>query len=232
MTLTLAAVPGLDRQPTAVRRKLVAVADRNGWDADGMAAAIAHESTWRPAVVNPATGAAGLVQWTAQTARALGTSTDRIVRMGAEAQLDLAERFWKRAARGRPIAARDFLVLGIGTGHVPGGYRADLPDSTVLYPAGSPGALGNPNLQDETGAIRVGKMRAEVDRMIAGRGRLPVVAELDPIAGGTAGKVAAAAVGAELLFWGAVGALALWRLARSKRAPRGRRVARRRTRRG
>jgi hypothetical protein len=136
--------------------------------------------------------------------------------MGAEAQLDLAERYWRAASSGRPIGPRDWLVLGLGTGNVPGGYHASLPNDTVLYAAGTPGARGNPGMQDPDGSLTVGGARRDLDRMLAGQGRLPIVSQLDPLRG-DAGRVVAVAAGAELLVWTGLGVLLLVKLARKNR---------------
>ena len=211
MILTVPDVPGLAEQPTEVRRKLAEIADRRGWDVRGMAAAIAHESGWNPAAVNPGSGASGYIQITPQTARGFGTTVEQIRRMPGVEQLDLAERYWAAASRGRPIGPLDFLVLGLGTGNVPGGYRSDLPDDTILYAAGSAGARGNPGLQDATGAVTVGKARAALRRVLGDVGDLPVLAELDYL-GPEGTAVAAAAMGAEAFVWLALGGVALLKL--------------------
>ncbi|HUX77948.1 MAG TPA: transglycosylase SLT domain-containing protein [Anaerolineae bacterium] len=170
-TLTLPDFPQLLAQPPAVRRKLAAVADRNGWDAAGMAAAILHESAWNPRAVNKGSGASGLIQIIPATARGLGTTVQAIRTMGAGEQLDLAERFWRGMAQSRPVGPLDWLVLGLGTGNVPGGYRADLPGSTVLYEPGTPGARGNPGLQDGGGAVTVGVARKALADLLTGVSR-------------------------------------------------------------
>jgi hypothetical protein len=211
-TYTLPDVPGLAEQPTAVRRRLAEIADAHGWDADGMAACIAHESAWDPAAKNPGSSATGLIQITDLAADFLDTTTSAVARMDALEQLDLAERYWLAASGGNPVGPRDWLVLGLGTGNV-GGYHASLPDSAVLYPAGSKGALGNPGLQDVAGNVTVGKARQAIDRMLSGRMRLPVVAELDPT-----GPVVATALGVEAAVWVLAGGWLLWRALRHGRA--------------
>ena len=221
--LTIADVRGLRQHGTEVRTRLAEIAENRGWSADGMAAAIAHESGWNPAIWNPNRTAVGLIQFQDAAARTLGTTMQKIARMPAAEQLGLAERFWEIMSAGRPVGPRDWLVLGLGTGNVPMGYRSDLPDSTELYPAGSPGARGNPGMQDPDGSLTVGGARRALDAVLSGNGRLPIVAELDPLAEHVppgAGKVVAAAAGAELVFWLGVGALALLKLVRRPAARR------------
>lgn len=210
MTLTLPAFSGLMAQPMAVRIKLVQIADRNDWDAAGMAGAIQHESGWNPRARNPGKSrATGFIQWTKDTAPLYGTTVDEIRNMPAVDQLDLAERYWRNASYGRGIGPRDFLVLGLGTGNVPGYYRPGLPDSTILYEPGSAGAEGNPGLQDESGAITVGTARAALNRTLSGVDEVSIVDELyDPETGELRPVVVKAAMGIEGLFW--LGALAVF----------------------
>lgn len=179
MVWTLPSVPGMSSQPTEVRTQLIDIANRNGWDVDGMAAAISHESRWNPRAKNPRSSAVGLLQWTQVGAGAVGKTPAQILSMSVPQQLDLAEQWWLRAAGGQPIGPRDFLVLGLGTGNVPGGYNPDLPDPTILYAAGSPGALGNPGMQDENGAITVGSARNALGAMLVGTYRLSLDAADD-----------------------------------------------------
>lgn len=222
--LTLPAVPGLAQHGTPVRLKVVEIAAKHGWDAPGMVAAISHESGWNPAAVNPGNGASGIIQWTRETAPLYGTTVEQIRRMPVEDQLDLAERYWSAASAGRPIGPLDWLVLGLGTGNVAGGYRADLPDSTILYAAGSRGALGNPGLQDAAGNVTVGTARAALRRVLSDVGELPVVSEL----GEEGTRIAKAAAGAEVAFWLTMGAMAVAKLAGGKKGRRRRYQGRRR----
>lgn len=198
-------VPGLARQSTAVRRKLVEIAERNNWDVTGMARAIAHESGWNPRARNPSTTrATGLIQWTKDTAPLYGTTVDEILDMPADEQLELAEEYWRRGSYGRGIGPEDFLVLGIGTGNIPGGYRPGLPDSTVLYEPGSRGARGNAGLTDDTGAITIGTMRAAL-RGVPINGRIPIDNPLGDVLSGSveaeAGGIVRKAMVAEMGFW-------------------------------
>lgn len=177
-------VSGIAQVPVKALRLLCKIARRNGWAVDGMAAAIAHESGWNPRAQNPGgSRATGLLQWIPSTARALfDLSVDQIRELSIEKQLPLAERYWKAASQGRQIGDLDFLILGLGAGNVPGGYRADLEDDVVLYPAGSAGARGNPGLQDPEGNITVGNARAALRGMLATRVSRIHVPSTDPAA--------------------------------------------------
>jgi hypothetical protein len=85
-------------------------------------AAIAFETceTFDPAVRNPTSGATGLIQFMDETARGLGTTTDALASLSAEAQLAYVE------AHFRPYR----------------GHLADIGDvyMTILWP----GAVGKP----------------------------------------------------------------------------------------
>jgi hypothetical protein len=91
------------------------------------------------------------------TAKSQGTTVAAIRSMTPEQQLELAEQYWQRVNAQYPLGRWDFLAALLGVGLCPPG---PLDDSCVMYAAGSAGAVGNPGLTDETGAITVGGMRA------------------------------------------------------------------------
>lgn len=176
MTTTLLNTPGFFGHGAAVWRAVAEMCARNGWNADGLIALIEHESGWSPAAKNPTPGqtATGLIQFTAGTAQALGTTVEQIRGMSALDQLPLVERFFQRWAQRNPIGPWDFMVFGLGAGGLPPG---PLPDSGVLYPAGSQASKVNPGLVDPDGAIRVGSIRRRLEayaRKFAHRPRITI----------------------------------------------------------
>jgi hypothetical protein len=209
---TLIAVPGLERSGRRERERFLEICERKGWDADYLAATISHESGWRPWAANPTSSAVGLLQWTAATARAMGTSRDALLGMTMLEQLWYVELFFSWASHGRPIKPTDFLLLAFGAEHC----MPELQDACVLWPPGSAGALANPVFCDEDGAIRVYRLRNQLSNFVAryaSKPRLPVAIEREsaverPGAGATKGLVVA---GLALL---AVAGFALARLLR------------------
>lgn len=195
-TISLLNTPGLERHTPAVWSALAAIADRHGWNADGLAALIEHESGWNPAARNPLPGqtATGLIQFTANTAKALGTSVEELAKMSALGQLPFVEQYFLNWSKRHPLGPWDWMVFGLGAGNLPPG---PLTDSGVLYPAGSQASKVNPGLVDADGAIRVGSIRRRLQQFaarFASRPRLPV-----PVKGGggtSAGTFPAATEGA------------------------------------
>ncbi len=169
MTGTVAAVRGLESAGADATRKLLEICKRNGWDADGLAAAIALESGWSPTALNSA-GYVGLLQFSPMTLRAWGLSPDTVRGWSAPRQLELVERYyraWER--RGYRIGPRDFTAFALGVGNVK--PRPELlPDDAIMYAPGSPGAVANPALTDDSGAITVATARAALNRVLAAAG--------------------------------------------------------------
>jgi hypothetical protein len=128
-TTSVLAVPGIHRVDQTFLRALAAMVDRHGWDIDGVAGVISHESGFNPAAHTPIPGqtATGLLQFIESTARSLGTTTDALRTMSALQQLPYVERFFQRTLRTVPTQAEDYILATFG--------RADLvgaPDDTVI----------------------------------------------------------------------------------------------------
>ena len=167
----LIAVPGVSTLSSRERRRLVEIAQRNGWRPDWLAATLSHESHFKPGIQSATSSATGILQWTKATAKALGTSTDELRRMSVYEQLPYVEKYFHKAAGGRRIDDRDLLVWAMGAGNCPG-----LEDDCQLYPPGSLGAKANPSYQDSRGAITVKRVRDELSNYVAkyekrGRGK-------------------------------------------------------------
>jgi len=108
-TTSILAVPGIRHTTPGVLRGLADMADRNGWNADGIAGYISHESGFRANARNP-TGAAGLGQFIEPTARHYGTTTDALARMSGEQQLPFIEALFRDLfARGVPSSPVDYI---------------------------------------------------------------------------------------------------------------------------
>lgn len=103
-TAELAAWSWLTHSDPRVRARLLELARANGWDANAIAAVIARESAGDPQAQNPHTQATGLIQWMPATAKLYGTTAAGLARMSALRQLDLVERYFASAFRGRPPA--------------------------------------------------------------------------------------------------------------------------------
>lgn len=163
-------VPGLRNASADVLALIGEICERNGWNCDGFVAHIRGESGWNPAALNPTSRASGLIQWLPSTAKLYGTTAAKIRAMSVLDQLPLAEQYFVNAGQRNPLGPWDFTVAGLGTGNLPPGAMSD---EQIMYAAGSPGAEGNPVLQDDTGAITVGKARAHLQGIASQFTHLP-----------------------------------------------------------
>ena len=115
-TVSVLAVPGLAAQSPDFLQTLAAMADRHGWNADGVAAVMSHESGVNPAAVNPGPShATGLIQFLESTAETLGTTQSALRSMSAVEQLQYVERFFVRMLGSRkPPTAGDYIFAPYG----------------------------------------------------------------------------------------------------------------------
>lgn len=84
--------------------KMAKVVSNLGWPKSRLSelmACIAWESgeTFSPSVANPRSSARGLIQFMASTAKALGTTSDALVRMSVIEQLDYVEAYFRPYAK-------------------------------------------------------------------------------------------------------------------------------------
>jgi hypothetical protein len=129
-TASVLAVPGIGQVDQTFLSTLAEIADQNGWNVDGLAGVISHESGFDPAAHNPQPGqtATGLIQFIESTARKLGTTTAALRSMSALQQLPYVEKFFSMALQGRrPANPADYILATYG--------RADLtgaPDDQII----------------------------------------------------------------------------------------------------
>jgi peptidoglycan hydrolase-like protein with peptidoglycan-binding domain len=98
VAVTLLPVRGIGNTTQAFRDKVLEIAARLDTNPNFLLAVMSFESggTFSPSVKNQAgSGAVGLIQFMPATARGLGTTTEELVKMSAEAQLDFVEKHFK-----------------------------------------------------------------------------------------------------------------------------------------
>lgn len=91
-------VPGSENASEEFKDKVVQIAERLGTNPNFLMAVMSFESggTFSPSVLNKAgSGAVGLIQFMPNTAKGLGTTTEALTRMTAEAQLDFVEKHFR-----------------------------------------------------------------------------------------------------------------------------------------
>jgi peptidoglycan hydrolase-like protein with peptidoglycan-binding domain len=88
-------VPGIENVSDAFKEKVVKIAADLGTDPNFLMAIMSFETgqTFSPKKKNPASGATGLIQFMPTTAKALGTSIQKLVQMTAEEQLDVVAKY-------------------------------------------------------------------------------------------------------------------------------------------
>lgn len=150
-----------DDEFVAFKAKVIAIAANLAMNPNWLMAVMGFESkyTFSPNKVNEAgSGAIGLIQFMPDTARGLGTTTERLARMSAVEQLDWVEKYYRQYARRiRNLGDAYMAVLlpnrGIGQ-----------PDSYVLWTEGSSGYRQNSGLDRERkGFITRGDAVARAD---------------------------------------------------------------------
>lgn len=207
-TTSVLAVPGIHRVDQTFLRALAAMVDRHGWDIDGIAGVISHESGFNASAHSPIPGqtATGLIQFIESTAHSLGTTTAALRTMSPLQQLPYVERFFQRTLRQIPQAPESYILATYG--------RADLvnaPDDLAIDhsssddPAEAERYRVNSAL-DATGKgwISVGDLRASLRRVLAQAGdvRVPITPAGSGGGAGAGGAGLLAAFGAALVFGG------------------------------
>jgi peptidoglycan hydrolase-like protein with peptidoglycan-binding domain len=101
------------RVTPAFRARVRQIAARFAVDPGDLMSVMAFESgeTFSPAIRNKLSGATGLIQFMPTTARSLGTTTDALAAMTAEAQLDYVERYFARQKQ--PLRTLEDLYMAV-----------------------------------------------------------------------------------------------------------------------
>jgi len=209
---------GIENVTQAFIDKLQGMSAINGWDPFGIASVISFESGFSTVAKNPKSTATGLIQFTEQTAKGLGTSIPALMSMSAIDQLDYVGKYFQKYLTKIPTRYEDYelVVLGSGKSHLIGAsddaivYDGRDPDERSAY-LGNGAVFDNPNHismktagrnwqpSDGKGYFTVGDVRREVSARTRGK----------------IGKLAVAAGGAELFIWATLGFFA-WRRAKAK----------------
>lgn len=204
------AVPGITNVDGAFLRVLAYIAAKNGWNVDGVAAVISHESGFDPHARNPHGTATGLIQMIESTAESLGTTTAALLGMTAVQQLVYVERFFVTYLHGlRPSNPEDYILVTYGRLDAigkPDDYVLDRADSDD--PAERRRYEWNAALDSEgKGYITAGDLRGSLGGTIraAGGRRVEV-----PPKGAPPGAPGGDGGGFGLLVVGVVGAVAVW----------------------
>jgi hypothetical protein len=207
-TTSIVSVPGLADQSAEFVRELARIADANGWNADGLAAVMSHESRFNPAAHTPIPGqtATGLIQFIESTAKRLGTTTAELIKMTAVQQLPYVEKFFKLTLGGRkPTLAEDYILATYGRPDATG-----KPDSFVLdRQSGGSDAESmryrvNAALdREKKGAITAGDLRRSMSGVIASaHGKRVTVPAAPPPSSGTGAALLALIALLALVLWG------------------------------
>lgn len=139
---------------TRFRWELCQLAFRQNLDPTALASVMSIETggTFSPSIKNPGSSHTGLIQFSAQTARQLGTTTEALARMSAVEQLVYVERFFAPVAA-RIHEPRDHYMATAAPAHI------GAPPEKVIY-TGSV-AAANPGLdRDHDGGITAGEIYA------------------------------------------------------------------------
>lgn len=137
--------------------KLIQMAQSRGINPDQLLNVIAVETagSFSPSAHNPHSTATGLIQFMADTARGLGTTTAALSKMSATQQLDYVFKYLDNAiSRFGPLNTQGRLYATVGAGH------PVATDESVLMRRGDRGYAGNAPTwdRDMDGVIKQGEM--------------------------------------------------------------------------
>lgn len=94
-----------------VTARLIMLARRVGTKPQYIANVINFESRWDPAIVNKASGATGLIQFTSPTAKGLGTSKDDLAKMNVAQQFTYVEKYFLALNKKLPTQIDVFMAV-------------------------------------------------------------------------------------------------------------------------
>ena len=144
-------------------RGVEGVAQRVGAKPEHLLAAMSFETggSFRPDIVNPRSGATGLIQFMPDTAAGYGVSTQELAKMTPTEQLPYVEQYLERF-RGR-VGDVPSLYSSILGGH-------PMPSEQVMFEPGTAEYRQNRELDaDGRGGITVREAADQIDRRLAGR---------------------------------------------------------------
>jgi len=146
----------MEREPE-FKPKLIRESRRRGINPDHLLNVMAVETagSFNPAIKNPNSSASGLIQFMADTARSLGTSTAELRKMSATKQLDYVFKYFDDfIKRGSDLSTQGALYAAVGAGKV------GRDDQSVLMTRNNPGYAGNAPTWDPNrdGIVRQGEM--------------------------------------------------------------------------
>jgi len=156
-------VRGNERVTPEFLRGVEGVAQRVGARPEHLLAAMSFETggSFRPDIVNPRSGATGLIQFMPDTAPEHGTTTEALARMTPTEQLPYVERYLERF-RGR-VGDVPSLYSSILGGH-------PMPHDQTMFTEGTADYRQNRELDsDGDGRITVREAADQIDRRLAGR---------------------------------------------------------------
>ena len=144
----VASVMSVKIQATTVREKrLPSIQTELAW-------VIEVESNWNPAARNEKSDASGLIQFTTETAKGLGTTTAELRGMSRQQQAPYVQAYFDKVNK-IAIEPGDVYLMVAAPGFV--GKR----DFEVVYPVGSKAWEQNPGWRTANdGPVTVGKIRA------------------------------------------------------------------------
>jgi len=142
----------------AFKQKLLQIAQTLGVQARDLWKVMHFETkgTMNPAITN-SIGATGLIQFMPDTAKGLGTSTDKLRQMTATDQLDYVLRYYKSQRLPAGSTASDIYLSTL----FPAALRQNLPDTHVL--------AANPRAKDRNVAKMAGERIVKSSRITRGR---------------------------------------------------------------
>lgn len=150
------------------RAIVLAAGAASGWPARELDAAIAIESGWNPAALNPKSKAAGLIQFMPFVLAAMGWSgsPEDFAKLSAEQQAPFVGKHFAGIGKKWRIAGDTYLAIA-----APAFVGA--PSSTVVYAKGSKAWDQNPLWRGPDGEITAGSIRQLLLERMAKRPPLP-----------------------------------------------------------